>query len=181
MERETEMKDLDKYHSPTEGLWKEEDLEDIMALLNGDYQKTAKQPAQQSAMKPLDPQPSPQVVEKAPEQSPESIQQKLFQDEEPGRRTMELPDLRELLGLDDEQPVKPAARPLPREKGNDGWDMDAFVPQEPQKTGLGETAVFEDKPEKPEKDRVTMALSLLTVVEVMLLAATVIGLIQWMG
>ena len=167
------MQKLDEILSRAGEQWRDEDLDDIMALLDKDYTK---------------PQQKKTPVVQEPDEFGLFLDPEKFS-EEPAetvsRRSMELPDLSSLIPQEDEA----VACPLPEQLRLDqeaeetsvrpAYDLFApreeFVPQEARWAGIGEQPDFDETPEKPKKEWLTIPLGILAAVEI----AAIVGIIIW--
>lgn len=154
-----DMKKLDMAPEAEEQ-WKDADLEDILALISREYSADPAQPALQDR----------EAVPSFPEETPEAR-------EEPGRRTMELPDLKSLLSWDEEPEAPRSPEPLPREE--DPAPREEFIPVAPAPGGFGEEPDFDETPAAPVKKWPVAVLSALAVAEVAAIVAIVLWWRQW--
>ena len=117
MASEQSMRRLDEILSKAGEQWREEDLDDIMALLDKDYTKPQQEPA-------------PAVQEPAPVLDPEKFMQE--QSEPVSRRSMALPDLNSLILQEEESAFLPCRDSCGftgrRKKGIPGLPMTSSPP-----------------------------------------------------
>lgn len=212
MAKMPEMEKLDAAMSRAAAQWRDEDLDEILALLGEEPGKSKPEP---------EPKPEPEQAFpdeedlfdrqqwKAPQQEDELADIKALlgeepgkaaaprqnkvsfdenfweeprQEEEPPRRAMELPDIRDLVSFDDEPERKPKFKYTPQPKQQNekpSGNIEEFIPAEPIKAGIGEQADFSEKPGKKPRSRAVTFLSLVAVIELAVLAAVLIVWQQW--
>lgn len=214
MAKMPEMERLDAALSRAGAQWRDEDLDEILALLGEEPGKSEPEPQ---------PEPEPEAEQvfpdeeelfdrqqwEAPSQEDDlddikdllddtqptpagqtfvsDFDSKLLEgtkqpEEEPARRVMELPDIRDLVSFDDEPERKPKFMytPQPRQRDEEpSADIEEFIPAEPIKAGIGEQADFSEKPGKKPWSRAVTFLSLVAVIELAVLAAVLIVWQQW--
>lgn len=170
MASEQSMRRLDEILSKAGEQWREEDLDDIMALLDKDYTKPQQEPA-------------PAVQEPAPVLDPEKFMQE--QSEPVSRRSMALPDLNSLIFQEEESAFSPLPGQLrlyreeEEENTRPAYDFFApreeFVPREPHRAGTGEQPDFSEAPEKAKKEWLAIPLGIIALVEI----AAIVGIVLW--
>lgn len=212
MAKMPEMERLDAALSRAGAQWRDEDLDEILALLGEEPGKSEPEP---------EPKPEPEQVFpdeealfdrqqwEAPRQEDEladikallgdaqptpagqtfvsDFGSKLLEgtkqpEEEPTRRVMEIPDIRDLVSFDDEPERKPKFKYTPQPKQQNekpSGNIEEIIPAEPQGAGSGEQADFSEKPAKKPRSRAVTFLSLVAVIELAVLAAVLIVWQQW--
>jgi len=158
--------------------WRDEDLDDILALLDKDYTKPQEDPLwvlpeQKSTISVLPQQLKLEDEEIVPPLSAAALPAFATKAEEE--------ELKRLLGMDTPPAIDltegAQAPAVPLESGL----REEFIPQAPYRAGTGEQPDYSDAPEKPQREGLSLPLKILAAVEAAALVLVVIWWLQWMG
>lgn len=175
-----DMEKLDEALSLAGSQWRDEDLDEIMALLG-------EEPRAPQLPRELVEEEEPRQTQELPEEEElfdRSSWQEPSREERTGRQPMELPDLRNLISVEDEHQTPAGAAAIPELKLGEPEEQkenclpeltEEFVPPEPHSVGAGEQPDFSDTPVKKQKPWVLAVLGLVAAAEI----AALIFILMW--
>lgn len=183
MAKMPDMEKLDAALSFAGSQWRDEDLDEILALLGDE---------------PQPPQPAQELPEETPEAKELPDEEELFDlnrwnessqgEGKKARQTMALPDLRDLISMDDELQTPAGAAVIPELKLDEPEGqreeripeiMEEFIPAEPHRAVTGEQPDFSDAPVKKQNPRILVLMGLLAAAELCALVFILIWWRQW--